>query len=214
MIQIIPAVLATSEQEYQADIKKLSLSRSLSEGWVHIDFADNIFVQNLTIESEIIQKFPTKLRKEAHLMVSHPKEWTDKLLEAGFERIIFHIESEDNIEETIAYIKSKGLEVGLAINNETTIEKLQPFVGIIDIILVMAIVPGFQGQPFIPEALDKVKAIKSKNWPVKIGVDGHVRDENAKEIVKSGVDFMIVGSYLLQGDPDENLEALWESING
>lgn len=214
MIQIIPAVLATSEQEYQADIKKLSLSRSLSEGWVHIDFADNIFVQNLTIESEIIQKFPTKLRKEAHLMVSHPKEWTDKLLEAGFERIIFHIESEDNIEETIIYIKSKGLEVGLAINNETTIEKLQPFVGKIDIILVMAIVPGFQGQPFIPEALDKVKAIKSKNWPVKIGVDGHVNNETIKDIIKAGADYMYVGSYFLKGDVEENLENLWEIING
>ena len=214
MVEIIPAVLATTEQQYQEDIRKLTQSESLSEDWVHIDFADNKFVQNQTIIPEVTKKFPTNLRKEAHLMVSYPTEWVEKLVDAGFKRIIFHIESADNIEEVIRNVKDKGLEVGLAINNETPVEKIEPFVGKIDVILVMTIIPGFQGQPFIPEALDKIKAIKSKNWPAKIGVDGHVNNENAKEIVNTGADFMIVGSYLLKGDPDENLENLWETING
>lgn len=214
MVQIIPAVLATTEKQYLSDITKLEQTPTLKEGWVHIDFADNIFVQNLTIEPEIIQKFPTNLRKEAHLMVSHPREWVDKLIEAGFERIIFHIEAKDDIQDVIDYIKDKGLEVGLAINNETAIEKIEPFAGKIDIILVMTIVPGFQGQPFIPAALEKIKEIKSKGWNVKLGVDGHVNSKNAKEIMDAGVDFMVVGSYLLKGELDENLENLWEVIDG
>lgn len=213
MVQIIPAVLATTEEEYQQDISKLESCESLQNGWVHIDFADNIFVQNITIEPEIIQKSPTNLLKEAHLMVTHPREWIDKLVAAGFNRVIFHIECEDNIEEVIDYIKSKGLEVGLAIKNETPIEKLQPFVGKIEVILVMTIVPGFQGQPFIPQALDKVRQIKSK-WGVKVGVDGAVKGDNIKDIVDAGVDFVIVGSYLLRGGIDENLESLWEEIHG
>ena len=213
MVQIIPAVLAKTEQDYQNNINKLNQSESLSGGWVHIDFADNKFVQNTTIEPSIIQKYPNNFRKEAHLMVNHPKDWIDQLKEAGFERIIFHLESEDDILLVIEDIKNKGLEVGLAINKETALEKLEPFLDKIDLVLVMSIVPGFQGQPFIPQTLDKVRQIKSNNWSVKVGVDGAVRDTNIKEIVESGVDFITVGSYLLKGDVEENLEMLWEVLN-
>lgn len=213
MVQIIPAILATSEEQYQSDITKLNNCQSLSQGWVHIDLADNIFVQNETIKPEIIQKFPTNFRKEAHLMVTHPKEWVDKLATTGFNRVIFHIECQDNIAAVVGDIKSKGLKAGLAINNQTPIEKLQPFVDKIDVILVMSIVPGFQGQPFIFESLDKIRKLKSKGWQVKIGVDGAVKDDNIKEIVNAGVDFVIVGSYLLKGDIDENLESLWVELS-
>lgn len=214
MVQIIPAVLATSEEQYKQDLQKLSACEALKDGWVHIDFADNKFVQNQTVGTKTIEKYPTEFKKEAHLMVAHPKDWVDGLVKAGFERIVFHIESEDEANEVIDYIKSKGLEAGLAINNETAIEKLTPFIDKIDVVLVMTIVPGFQGQPFIPEALDKVRRIKANNWPVRVGVDGHVNNENAKEILDAGVDFMVVGSYLLKGNIDENLEIIWEELNG
>ena len=222
MIQIIPAILSTSEEDYARDVSRYKQSLLLrnkqseffKEGWVHIDFMDNKFVPNKSIEPSVIDKYPTNLHKEAHLMVSHPLEWIESLVKTGFERIIFHVESEDDINECIKSIKSKGLGVGLAINFETPIEKLTAFVHKIEVILVMTIKPGFQGQPFIPAALNKVKEIKSKNWPVSLGVDGHVRDENIKEVIKSGVDFVIAGSYLLKGDVDENLEILWEEIRG
>ncbi len=175
---------------------------------------DNIFVPNKSIEPSVVAKHPIDLHKEAHPMVSHPLEWVDNLVKAGFERIIFHIEAEDDTNDCIGYIRNKGLEVGLAINNETPIEKIEPFVDKIDVVLVMAIVSGFQGQPFIPEALDKVRQIKSKNWPVRVGVDGSVKDLNAREIMEAGVDFMIVGSFLLKGNIDENLEKLWEAVHG
>lgn len=215
MVQIIPAVLATSEQQYQNDISKLSSSESLNGGWVHIDFMDNIFVQNKSIDPEVVSKFPDNFQKEAHLMVAHPKDWVDKLVKAGFKRIIFHIEVEDDILEVIEYIKSKGIEVGIALKNETPIEKLSPFISKIDVILIMGIgEPGFQGQPFIPETLDRISEVKRNNWQVRIGVDGAVSDIDVKEVVASGVDFMIVGSFLLKGDTEENLENLWEIING
>lgn len=212
MVQIIPAVLATNEGQYRQDITRLNQSSSLEGSWVHIDFADNIFVQNKTIVPETVNKFPTNLHKEAHLMVANPNDWIEKLVEARFERIIFHIEAND-IDKCIETIKSKNLEVGLAINNETPVEKLAAFIDKIDIVLVMTIVPGFQNQPFIAKALGKVREIKVR-WPVKVGVDGHVNNETVKEIVNSGVDFIVVGSYLLNGDLEENLENMWEVING
>ena len=214
MIQVIPAVLPTTEQQYQDDISKLSSCKGLVGNWVHIDFADNIFVQNKSIEPEAISKFPANFRKEAHLMVSHPMEWIEKCVDAGFERVIFHIECEDEINKVIDYIKNKGLEVGLAIKMDTPIEKLEAFVSKINIILVMSIIPGFQGQPFIPQSLERITQLKSKGWPINIAVDGAVNNENARQLIDAGVDNLTVGSFLLKGDIDENLEELWEAVNG
>ena len=113
MVQIIPAVLATNEAQYREYINRLNQVSALEGSFVHIDFADNIFVQNYTIDPVVVQKFPTNLRKEAHLMIAHPKDWIDKLAAAGFKRVIFHIECEDNIDKCIELIKTKNIEVGL-----------------------------------------------------------------------------------------------------
>lgn len=212
MIEIIPAVLATDDEKYFRDISKLSSCESLKAGWLHIDFADNKFVQNQTITPEIVKKIPSNFHKEAHLMVVNPKEWIDDLAEAGFERVIIHIESE-GVDEAINYAKSKGLQVGLAIKNETDIQKLEPFVDKITVILIMSIIPGFQGQKFIPDALKKVEEIKSK-WNKVVGLDGSVKDSNIKQIEQAQADFVIAGSFLLNGEVEENLERLWEALYG
>ncbi len=213
MVQIIPAILATSEEQYQKDLAKLTATEGLKEGWLHIDFADNIFVPNQTVGVETVSKFPADFEKEAHLMVVHPLDWINKLVEANFGRIIFHIESQDDTQKVIEEIKKRGIEAGLAINNDTDVSKLEPFLDKIDMVLVMSVVAGFQGQPFIPESLNKVREIKAKG-SVRVGIDGHADNENMKEIVEAGADFIIVGSYLLKGDTDENLETLWEEMNG
>ena len=109
---------------------------------------------------------------------------------------------------------SESVEVGLALKNDTPVEKIEPFVSKINIVLLMSIVPGFQGQPFIPKALEKIKELKSLAWQVGIGVDGSVKNTNIREIINAGADFVIVGSYLLEDDLEENLENLWEVING
>jgi ribulose-phosphate 3-epimerase len=214
MIQIIPAVLATTEKQYKDNITKLNSAEVLEGDWVHIDFADNKFVQNQTVDVEVIEQFPTSLHKEAHLMVENPKDWIEKLVKLGFKRVIFHIESKDDILSVIEEIKIKGLEVGLAINSDTDIEKLEPYVDKIDVILIMAVIPGFQGQPFIPEVLDKVKKIKANNWQVQVGIDGAVKDTNIKQIVDSGVEFVVIGSFLIKGNIEENLEIIWEKLSG
>ncbi|TSC86302.1 MAG: ribulose-phosphate 3-epimerase [Microgenomates group bacterium Gr01-1014_7] len=223
MAQIIPAILATSEEQYQNDLAKLHSAEALQGGWIHIDFADTYFVQNeqssfasqsKTIGPEIISKFPSKFRKEAHLMVDNPNEWIEELIKAGFERVIFHLECKDNINETIEYIKSKGLEAGIALKNETELEKVEQFIEKIDILLLMGVKPGLQGQPFIEKSINKLKEVKSKGLKVRVGIDGGIKNDNIKEIVLAGADFVIVGSYLLKGDIDENLESLWEAIYG
>ncbi len=214
MVQIIPAILDKTPEDFTNHMEQLRGSASFKEGWVHIDFADNEFVQNGTIDIDTIAKDPNTLNKEAHLMVAHPLKWIYKLKETGFKRVIFHYESKDDISECINKIKTLGMEVGVALNIDTPVEKLEPFKDKIDLVLIMAIVPGFQGQPFLPEALNKIRALKQLNWPVRISVDGAVADTNAKQIIDAGVDQLTIGSYLLKGNIDENLENLWEKING
>lgn len=212
MTQIVPAILDKTPQDFQKHVQQLKESDSFQEGWVHIDFADNKFVPNHTIGIDIAQKFPISLKKEAHLMVAHPLQWVDGLQKAGFDRVVFHFESEDDIGEVIGAVKAAGMEAGVAINPETPIESLGPFNDRIDQVLVMGIIPGFQGQPFISETIEKIKALKSRNWPVTISIDGAVRDTNAKELVDAGVDQLVSGSFLLTGDIDENAEKIWQAI--
>jgi len=213
MVQITPAILDKTPEVFQEHIEQITHSGSFEEGWVHIDFADNEFVPNTTVDIDIVEQFNINLKKEAHLMVDHPLEWIDKLKEAGFNRVIFHYESKDKVPEVIESIKMLGMEVGIALNPETPVEILEPYKDEIDQILIMGIVPGFQGQPFIPATIEKIKKLKLKNWPVKISIDGAVRDLNAKQLVEAGVDQLVSGSFLLQGDIEENLERLWEVIN-
>lgn len=212
MIQIIPAILAGSEADFKRDIFHLMQSHSLKEGWLHFDFADNVFVPNRTIGPGVVAKYITDLYAEAHLMVARPIDWVDELAKAGFERVIFHLEAGDETVDTIKHIKDQGLEVGIAIKNDTSIDKLKPFADMIDTVLIMSIEPGFQGRSFIPSTLDKIRDLKSRKWNVRVGPDGGVRDTNIKSLVRAGVDFVVIGSYILQGDPDENLENLWEAV--
>ncbi len=214
MVQIIPAILATSEEQYVQDIANLERSEALKNGWIHIDFADNVFVPNKTIDPQLVAKHPTNFKKEAHLMVAHPKSIIGKLVEAGFSRVLFHIECKDDLDECIAETKAKGLEVGLVLKHETPLGELEPFASKIDVVLLMSVVPGFQGQPFIEDSLNKVRQLKSKQWPIRVGVDGAVGDTNIKQIIDAGADYVNVGSFLVKADPDESLERLWEAING
>lgn len=214
MVQIIPAVLAISEEQYQLDLYKLERSEALKNGWVHIDFIDGVFLPNKTIEAKETNKHPTTLQKEAHLMVEHPKNWIEDLVKTEFKRVFFHMEVGSDIESCINEIKKAGMEAGLVLKHETALSRLDPFISKIDAVLLMSVVPGFQGQPFIEGSLNKVRQLKLKYPQVRVGIDGAVKDTNIKQIVEAGVDYVCVGSFLVKIDPEESLEKLWEAING
>lgn len=212
-IDIVPAILCKSLQDLQTYIAKLKNSKNLNNGWVHIDFMDNEFVPNKSINPEDLEGVNFgNLKKEAHLMVNNPKEWIEKLIKLGFERIIIHFEAEGDLREYIELIKSGGAEAVIALKHESSLDQLEPFADSINRVLLMGVAPGFQGQPFIPGVIEKVKQLKLKNWPIKIEVDGAVRDTNAKQLVDAGVDCLIVGSFLIKENPDQNMEKLLAAI--
>ncbi len=213
MIEIIPAILATSDYEYSQKLEKIEESGVFEGGWVQVDFMDNQFVPNQTVDRDVLKKYPSNLHVEAHLMVSDPDEWIQELLDSGVERIIPHVEAIQN-DEVLKKIKAGECEVGLAINPETDVATLTPYLHTIDVLLVMSVKPGFGGQEFIPQTVEKIEDLsrireKSK-LDFKIEVDGGVSEDWIQPLADIGVNGLVIGSHLVEGDIHENLEKIWE----
>lgn len=195
-MKIIPAILATSEEEYQQKLSELEKNNPLEFDWIQIDLMDNKFVQNQSITPEIITRNPTKFKIETQLMVEYPENWIDELVEIPIARIVFPVEDQSGIAERITHIKNHGIEVGLSINPETSIEALEPYVNQIDLVLIMSVNPGFGGQQFQPQAIEKIKEIKQKNWPVTIEVDGGINKDVLQDLEEAGADNLVIGSHI------------------
>lgn len=212
MIQIIPALLAATEEEYQDKLQRIQSSGLFKEGWIQIDLMDNKFVQNKSIGPETVAKYTTNLKREAQLMVEYPENWIDELVKIPVERIVFPVEDDEGMEEKIKHIKNHGIEVGLSLNPETVVEKLTPYIGTIDLVLVMSVHPGFGGQDFIAETVEKVRQIKQRGWPVIIEVDGGIDEKVVGDLIDAGADNLVIGSHLIEGNIDENLKEIWQSV--
>ena len=213
-IQIVPAILATTEEEYKEKIDKIGACPELVKGWVQIDLMDNKFVHNKSIGVDVITKYPTSFKREVHLMVEYPENWIEELVKIKVDRIIFPVEDSGGVAERIKHIKDHGIEVGLAVNPETPVAKITPFIDTIDVVLLMSVHPGFGGQQFIPETVEKVKeaAALRAGRGFLIEVDGGINEVVAKDLVEAGVDILVIGEHLINGDITENLEKIWESL--
>ncbi len=214
MVQIIPAILATTQEEYKEKLQKIEQSGLFEGGWVQLDLMDNKFVQNESIGVDVIAKYPTNLKIEAQLMVKYPSNWIDELVKVGVGRIIFPVEDGENIRERLQHIKNHNIEAGLSLNPDTGASEVEEYLNDTDVILVMSVNPGFGGQEFKLEVLEKIKRLKSLKLDLIVGVDGGVSPENVKQLVSAGVDYLVVGSHLVEGNIEENLEKIWEKVNG
>lgn len=214
-VSIIPTILATTEEEYREKLKKIEDSLEFEGGWVQIDLMDNKFVQNKSVGFDVIANDPTSLKREAHLMVDYPENWIDELVKSGIERIVFPVEDTEGIEERISHVKNHGLAVGLSVNPETPLAKVKPFIDKIDLLLILSVHPGFGGQEFIPETLEKVKeaAKLQVGADFVIEVDGGINESNVKEVVGAGANNVVIGAHLINGNITENLESIWQAIN-
>jgi ribulose-phosphate 3-epimerase len=211
-MEILPSILTNDNTEYSQILQRIEESGDFEDGWIHVDFMDNKFVPNQSVDIDVLKQYPSNLHVEAHLMVQNPEEWVEELLICGVERIIIHIETLSD-PEILKRIKKDKVEVGLAIKLDTPIAKLSPFMDTIDLVLVMSINPGFSGQEFIPVAKDRIKEIlqlRTEDNNFKVEVDGGVSAELAAELGHLGVDGVIMNSHLLKGDISENLEKIWE----
>ncbi len=201
MKKIVPAILT-------GDPKDLAKMISASEKFcdlVQIDIMDGKFVPSKSITFEDLKKIKTNLFLEVHLMVLNPENYFKGFKEAGAKRIIFHYEATGKPKELIDMLKKLGVKPGIAINPETPVTAIDPFLDDLDLVLLMAVNPGFYGSPFIPEVLDKARELSRMTKKLILSLDGGVKFDNVKDIASAGIEQIDIGSAIFKnGDPGEN----------
>ena len=192
MIKISPSILASNNR-----IESIHKLNNTNADYIHIDAMDGIFVPNTQMKLEEIIELEknSNIPLDVHLMVENPIEYINQLSNKNIKYITIHIEIDKNIDELIDKIKSLNYKVGLSIKPDTNVLELLPYLDKIDLVLIMSVEPGFGGQKFIPNSLDKAKKIRELNKDITIEIDGGINDTNINE-VKKYVDIAVVGSYI------------------
>ena len=201
MTKVSISILDCDFENITSEIKKINDNKI---DLIHIDIMDGKFVNNQTEKLFNLNKISslTNLKYDIHLMVEEPLDKIDEYIKYEPEIITIHIEKNSNLIDCIRKIKSYNINAGVAINPDTNITELYDILELIDLVLIMSVHPGKGGQKFISKTIDKVKDInnkKNKNNFI-ISVDGGVNDTNSKDLINSGADLLVSGSYLVKSD--------------
>ena len=213
-IQISPSILSADFSQLGKEIKKLEEGGA---DLIHVDVMDGHFVPNLTIGPPVIKALRnyTKLPFDVHLMISPVHKYIKNFAEAGSDIITIHPEATENLNHSISLIKELNKKVGVSLNPNTQIKIIENELNNIDLILIMSVFPGFGGQKFIPETLNKIKELKQikekNNYSFDIEVDGGINFSNSKEVINAGANILVSGTTIFKennGDIKKNIETL------
>lgn len=193
---IAPSILSADFTHLAEEISDVD---SAGSDWIHVDVMDGRFVPNLTIGPPIVDwiRKTTKLPLDVHLMIEEPIKSLDQYRRAGADSITIHVEACSNVKETLKQIRSLGAKVGISLRPKTDVKTLEPFLEMVDLVLVMTVEPGFGGQAFLPDMLQKVKFLKSR-FSGLISVDGGINLETGKLASQSGADVFVTGSAIFK----------------
>ena len=213
-IKISPSILSADFSKLGNEIKNLEKAEA---DLIHIDVMDGHFVPNITIGPGVIKKLRkyTSLPFDVHLMISPVHNFIKNFADAGADIITIHPEATSDLVSSIKKIKSYNKKAGVSLNPETSLDKVMPVLNLIDLVLVMSVNPGFGGQKFIKESLEKIKILRkeidSKKLKTQIEIDGGINFENAKMAKEAGVDILVSGTTIFKengGDLKKNIQLL------
>lgn len=200
--KISPSLLSADFVNLERDIKMLE------EGGahlLHVDVMDGHFVPNLTIGPPVVAaiKRVASIPLDVHLMIENPGSYVEAYIKAGADYVTVHVEATAHLHRVLQQIKAKGAKAGVSLNPHTSLSTIENVLGDIDMVLIMSVNPGFGGQSFIPQALNKVKQLRkmltdSGNEHVEIEIDGGVKLDNIKEVSDAGVDVFVSGSGIFK----------------
>jgi len=209
MARIAPSILAADFADLYGDVRQVE-----SADILHLDVMDGHFVPNISFGPPVIDSLRdrTDLYFDTHLMIEHPGDYVEAFQDAGADRLTVHVESEDDPGAVIESIHDHGMDAGIALNPDTDVEAVEPYLDDVEVVLVMSVQPGFGGQSFMPETLDRIEQLDAMG-AAEIEVDGGVNSETGSQCVESGVDTLVIGSSLFgQSDVARALADLRESV--
>ncbi|WP_373898495.1 ribulose-phosphate 3-epimerase [Haloimpatiens sp. FM7315] len=216
MINLAPSILSADFSKLGEDIRKLDNSNIKI---VHIDIMDGMFVPNISFGVPIIKSIRplTKMIFDVHLMIENPSRYIEEFVKSGADIITVHYESDKHIDRTLNYIKSFGVKAGVAINPATPVSVLKNIIGLLDMVLIMSVNPGYGGQKYIEYASEKISEVKemslSVNPDLMIEVDGGINCNTIAKVVNAGANVIVAGSAVFKdGKITENIKELEELI--
>jgi ribulose-phosphate 3-epimerase len=198
---IAPSLLAADFANLQRDVEMINNSKA---DWLHLDIMDGVFVPNISFGMPVIEAVSAICKKplDVHLMIVQPERYVDAFHKAGANLLNVHYEASTHLHRTIESIHAKGMKAGVTLNPHTPVSVLEEIISMLDLVLIMSVNPGFGGQKFIPNSLEKIIRLKElilrKNSSALIQVDGGVDNTNAATLVKAGVDVLVAGSYVFK----------------
>ena len=203
-MRIAPSILSADFGRLADEVEAITKAGA---DWIHVDVMDGHFVPPITIGPLVTAAVhaATSLPLDVHLMVEHPEHLIDEFRRAGATGITVHVEAPTDVRKTLAAIRASGAQAGLALNPPTSLEAVRPFVGEIDLLLVMSVNPGWGGQPFVDGSMEKLAAARrlrdETGQRFVIEVDGGIKTYNAAEAAAAGAEVLVAGSAIF-GSPD------------
>lgn len=205
-IEIAPSILSADFSRLREQIEAVERGGA---GILHFDVMDGHFVPNITIGLPVLKSLArvTRLPIDAHLMISEPGRYASQFVSAGAKMVSVHVEADAHLHRTLMSIKSGGASAGVVLNPSTPVGALEEVLQFADYVLVMSVNPGFGGQKFIPESLEKVRKLRQliveRQLDVRIEIDGGIDTSNIETVVEAGAEIIVAGSAVFGGDDPE-----------